>query len=133
MDWIFYYERNGEILSTTSEDAGGDPAKAPADGVLVVGQKDPGVGWLLVQRPDAHFFVWVEEHKQWDAKDIYGLYDVLRNYPGAIVRFGRGVPDELFRKALDMAIHDDRRPPKSGRHPREYPLPADFRYERLGI
>lgn len=125
MDWIAYFDDDGTIGSITSEEGG--PADVPPFGTGIIGQADPDVGWTLLHRPDAHYFVHVEG-RGWNHCDIWGLVDHLANFPGCIVRMGRGIPNPWFKQLHEYAILDPRRPDRSGRSPREPVIPERFLY-----
>lgn len=113
--WRAYYD-DGSTFS--SED--GEPSEAPPWGLLVVVQRDPEVGRFLTWHPEKGYFVWADAHGEWDVKDFTGLLDFLANFPGCVVRFGRGVPNRHFREIFARAAADPDFPKKSGLRAGEY-------------
>lgn len=70
--------------------------------------------------PEKGYFVWCKEHREWDVKDFTGLLDFLANFPGCVVRMGRGVPNHMFREIYDKALADPDFPRKSAVRPDEH-------------
>lgn len=112
--WRIYY---GD--SSTFDSSQGGPQDAPPWGVLCVVEPDPVTGRHIVADPQKGFFVWCDEHGEWDVKDYAGLLDFLAHFPGSVVRFGRGVPNAVFRTVLARANADPDFPKRSGRHAHE--------------
>ena len=112
MKWRIYYEDNSTFSNTD-----GEPWDAPTSGVLVVGCDNDEVGRVLVYGQSYYF--WWEEHKQWWAGNIIGLFDYL-NRPGPRkVLFGREVPGKDWNRAIYKAENDPYLPPKTALHPME--------------
>ena len=112
MKWKIFYEDG-----TTFTDQDGTPFEAPTSGVLVVICENDEVGRVLVYGQSYYF--WWQEHGQWWAGNIIGMFDYL-NRPGAKkVLFGREVPGKDWNKAIDEAEKDPYLPPKTAIHPME--------------
>lgn len=109
LKWRIYYD-NGTTFDSTQ----GGPGDAPAWGALMIVQLDPTVGRHIMWHPEKGFFVWCKEHGEWDIKDFTGLLDFLANFPGCVVRMGRGVPNDRFQAIYRSAVDDPGFPKKSG-------------------
>lgn len=107
--WRIYYDDD-----STFDSSQGGPGDAPAWGALCVVQPDPAVGRVVMWHPEKGYFVWCREHGEWDVKDFAGLLDCLANFPGCVVRIGRGVPNAVFRAVYARAASDPDFPTKSG-------------------
>lgn len=114
ISWRIYYD-NG----VTFDSSQGSPKDAPAWGVLCIVQLDETVGRHIMWHPEKGFYVYAEEHGEWDIKDFTGLLDFLANFPGCIVKMGRGVPNHKFSETYARAAADPGFPKKSGMKPDE--------------
>lgn len=96
----------------------GDPAYAPAFGVLVIVQTDKNNGRNLQAGED--FYVWLGE--EWLGVDQFGVYDYLGQPGYKRVLFGRTVDNERFYEAYRRAKTDPDFPPKTGYREKEFHL-----------
>lgn len=113
VSWIVY----GDGFEHTDEH--GPPTAVPPFGVLGIAVWSEAVGYELLA--EKTYFAW-SESRGWDQHDMTGLVDRLAHDPGCIVRFGRSVPTDRFRRELRArAAADMRLPRKSGTERSELP------------
>ena len=118
MDWRIYY-----CDGSTFDSDQGEPAEAPAFGVLAIVQRDStpepaNVGRFV--RNGWDWYYWQPEAREWWAGDLFGLLDrLLHCLPVGPVKQGRTTSQTVYRETMSRAHSDQDFPPKSARHFKE--------------
>lgn len=103
--WRVYYDDG-----TTGDSTNFSPEIVPALGVLCVVQPDPDTGRHRLSKVDYYWF----ENEEWWGGDLFGLFDYLTRPGLKVVKFGRTVDNETFRRIMAIADADPDFPARSG-------------------
>lgn len=95
--WRIYY---GD--GTTFCDVDGPPESAPCINVMAIACYDDDNRRKLAHSTDYYFF----ENNRWYGCDLFGLFDYLARPGLKIVKFGRMIADEKYRKVMEFAVSD---------------------------
>jgi len=90
---------------TAYSDRDGSPANAPCLNVQVIVQDNPDAthGRTTIHHKD--YYVWIEETKSWDDRDLFGVWDYLFSIPGQkVVKAGRTIPNDNFGAIYENAM-----------------------------
>ena len=111
-EWRIYYSD-----SSTFDDSDGWPDEAPGWSVQIIASTSEELGRRVECKSDYYIYY----NGEWIGLDFVGLMDHLVNELG-VVKVGRMLPKEQFRKVYDQALNDPDFPPKSAWDQREYRL-----------
>lgn len=97
VNWRLYY---GDGSMFSSEDGG--PEAAPCTGVMCAAYYDDDNRRRLAHSSDYYFF----EDGRWYGVDLFGLWDYLARPGLKLVKFGRMISDNQYRRVMSQAMND---------------------------
>lgn len=115
--WCIFY-----VDGSRYDNTDGPPEEAPGSGVAAVVQQDDTVGASVHYHHLRDFYVFAEEYGGWAALDVFGLSQYLADPGFKIVKLGKFMTTEGYKKLIRDIREDPSLPSKSARYEWEAPF-----------